>query len=81
MEEKHQLFQVVTDLILYLAEADANMINDDDMIAQVESAVEALSKLPVETADEYRSFLKVYKNTSTNQFAEGVDHLLEALED
>lgn len=81
MEEKHQLFQVVTDLILYLAEADADMIDDDDMIAQVESAVAALSKLPVETVDEYRSFLLAYRNTSTNQFAAGVDHLLEALEE
>lgn len=81
MQDKQTLFKVITDLILYLAKSDNDTIGDDDMIAQVENAVSELITLPLETMNDFRNFLKSYRESSTNIYVSGIDSLLEALDD
>jgi hypothetical protein len=74
------LFKVIADMIVFLAEREADELDDDDMLAVVEGAVAQLNELPSVERDDFEKFLVKYRASSGDQFAEGIGNLIEALE-
>lgn len=80
MKSEDILFKVIADMIVFLAEREADELDDDDMLAVVEGAVAQLNELPSIAQDEFGSFLISYRASSGDQLAEGLGNLIEALE-
>lgn len=79
MKSADILFKVIADMIVFLAEREADEL-DDDMLAVVEGAVAQLNELPTGERDDFEKFLVKYRASSGDQFADGLGNLLEALE-